>query len=42
MIDEARRDELAQYPKLSKVEAERWRGGQGQYINYVGKIEFFT
>lgn len=26
VIDETRRDELAQYPKLSKVEAERWRG----------------
>lgn len=33
VVDETRRDELAQHPKLSKVEAERW-------VNtyYVGKL----
>jgi hypothetical protein len=38
VIDETRRDELAQHPKLSKVEAERWRGGVKVNTYYVGKL----
>ena len=43
VIDETRRYELTQYPKLSKSRSREMTWGQGQYITYyVRLIEFFT
>lgn len=38
VINETRRDELAQYPKLSKSRSREMAWGQGQYILRGGKF----